>query len=146
MKRKVYSHRLKKYANQLFKSLWRAKFSYMIVRENKTISSCFSTLFGKNIIPQKRIFQKIQWLINYVHMQKYYSLPDTFMFFLQAIKWFTTIILCIYISIKKSSKCILYKFFRSLWGYVGGALPPAPSNKEFPVVMVFPLKKCTLEL
>ena len=51
-----------------------------------------------------------------------------------------------YISIKKSSKCILYKFFRSLWGYVGGALPPAPSHKEFPVVMVFPLKKCTLEL
>ena len=100
----------------------------------------------KTIIPQKRIFQKIQWLINYVHMQKYYSLPDTFMFFLQAIKWFTTIILCIYISIKKSSKCILYKFFRSLWGYVGGALPPAPFHKEFPVVMVFPLKKCTLEL
>ena len=31
-------------------------------------------------------------------------------------------------------------------GYVGGALPPAPFHKEFPVVMVFPLKKCTLEL
>ena len=76
----------------------------------------FSTSFGiKTIIPQKRIFQKIQWLINYVHMQKYYSLPDTFMFFLQAIKWFTTIILCIYIY-KKNPPNVSFTNFSGVYG------------------------------
>ena len=78
----------------------------------------------KTIIPQKRIFQKIQWLINYVHMQKYYSLPDTFMFFLQAIKWFTTIIL--YISIKKILQMYPLQIFQEFMGVCRWSPPSSP--------------------